>query len=73
MTPGYGTTSRSPSAERLYPANGFSGHGFQHGYAVGRYIAELIVSETSFLDLSRFGPERVIRGEPYPEQVGRII
>ena len=62
-----------PGVHGLYLANGFSGHGFQQGHAVGRYIAELMVGETPFLDLSRFGPERILRGEPYPEHVGRII
>jgi FAD-dependent oxidoreductase domain-containing protein 1 len=62
-----------PHIRGLYLANGFSGHGFQQGHAVGRYIAELMVGASPFLDLSRFGPERILRGEPYPEHVGRII
>jgi hypothetical protein len=32
-----------------------------------------MTGEVPFLDLSRFGPERIIRGEPYPEHAGRII
>ena len=62
-----------PGLEGLYLANGFSGHGFQQCHAVGRYIAELMTDESPFLDLTRFGPERILRGEPYPEHVGRII
>jgi len=62
-----------PGLDGLYLANGFSGHGFQQCHAVGRYIAELMTGETPFLDLSRFGPERIVSGEPYPEHVGRII
>jgi len=62
-----------PELSGLYLANGFSGHGFQQGHAVGRYIAELMTGQSPFLDLSRFGPERIIRGEPYPEHAGRII
>ena len=62
-----------PGLRGLYLANGFSGHGFQQGHAVGRYIAEFMTGQSPFLDLSRFGPERIIRGEPYPEHAGRII
>lgn len=62
-----------PEMKGLYLANGFSGHGFQQCHAVGRYIAELILGHQPFLDLSRFGPERIITGEPYPEHAGRII
>ena len=62
-----------PEIKGLYLANGFSGHGFQQCHAVGRYIAELMLGLTPFLDLGRFGPERILRDEPYPEHVGRII
>jgi FAD-dependent oxidoreductase domain-containing protein 1 len=62
-----------PEMKGLYLANGFSGHGFQQCHAVGRYIAELMLGHTTFLDLRRFGPERIIKGEPYPEHAGRII
>lgn len=62
-----------PEVKGLYLANGFSGHGFQQCHAVGRYIAELMLGHTPFLDLSRLGPERIIRDEPYPEHAGRII
>jgi glycine/D-amino acid oxidase-like deaminating enzyme len=62
-----------PEMKGLYLANGFSGHGFQQCHAVGRYLAELITGTTPFLDLGRFGPERIFRNEPYPEHAGRII
>lgn len=62
-----------PEVEGLYLANGFSGHGFQQCHAVGRYIAELMLGVTPFLDLSRLGPERILGNEPYPEHAGRII
>lgn len=62
-----------PAMKGLFLANGFSGHGFQQCHAVGRYIAELMQGHTPFMDLSRFGPERIIAGEPYPEHIGRII
>jgi FAD-dependent oxidoreductase domain-containing protein 1 len=62
-----------PEMSGLYLANGFSGHGFQQCHAVGRYIAESMLGLSPFLDLSRFGPDRVIAGEPYAEHSGRII
>lgn len=62
-----------PEMRGLYLANGFSGHGFQQCHAVGRYIAESMLGLTPFLDLSRFGPERILRDEPYPEHEGRSI
>ena len=53
----------------LHTIAGFSGHGMMHAPAAGRAIAELIV-HGSFrtLDLSRFGYERIERGEPYAEE-----
>jgi len=49
--------------------NGFSGHGFQQSPAMGRGISELIVHGAyRTLDLSPFGYERVVRGEPFVEQ-----
>jgi glycine/D-amino acid oxidase-like deaminating enzyme len=62
-----------PSMRGLYLANGFSGHGFQQCHAVGSYLAELITGKTPALDLSRFGPQRVLDRAPIPENPGRII
>ena len=62
-----------PEIKGLHLANGFSGHGFQQCHAVGRYIAELMLGLTPFLDLSRLGPERILRDEPYPEHAARTI
>lgn len=62
-----------PALSGLYLANGFSGHGFQQCFAVGRHLAELILGRSPSLDLGRFGPERILRNEPYPEHAGRII
>ncbi len=62
-----------PGIDGLYVAAGFSGHGFQHCHAMGRHLAELITGTAPSIDLSRFGPERVISGEPYAEHAGRII
>lgn len=62
-----------PEIDGLFLATGFSGHGFQHSPAMGRYIAELIVGVEPTLDLSRLGPGRIISGEPLFEHAGRII
>ncbi len=62
-----------PELRGLYLANGFSGHGFQQCHAVGRYVAELMLGLEPSLDLGRFGPERILANEPYPEHEGRII
>ena len=49
-----------PLIRGLYLASGFSGHGFQQGPAVGRYLAELILDLPHELDLSRLGPQRIL-------------
>jgi len=56
-----------PEVEGLYLANGLSGHGFQHGPAVGMVIAELILkgrAETIDIDplaLKRFKEGKMIK------------
>ncbi len=62
-----------PSIENLLVATGFSGHGYQHCHAMGRHLAELVTWSEPSIDLSRFGPERIISGAPYAEHAGRII
>ena len=62
-----------PELPGLFLANGFSGHGFQHSPAMGRHIAQLILGREPSLDLTRFGPQRIIDGTPVPEHAGRII
>ena len=56
-----------PEMKGFYFANGFSGHGLQQGPAVGRYITELILKRKVTLDLSRFGPQRIIEQKPVSE------
>jgi glycine/D-amino acid oxidase-like deaminating enzyme len=53
-----------PGLDGFYLANGFSGHGFQQCHAVGRYLAELITGCTPTLDLSIFGPQRILEKKP---------
>jgi len=43
-----------PEVEGFFCAVGFSGHGFQHGPAVGRLLSELILEGDTFIDLSPF-------------------
>lgn len=62
-----------PALRGLFVASGFSGHGFQQGPAVGRYLAEAILGLPHVLDLDRFGPRRCLTGEPVPEHAGRLI
>lgn len=62
-----------PHLKGFYLANGFSGHGFQHCPAVGRYLSELILELPHELDLSRLGPQRIIERQPLSEHEGRII
>ena len=55
---------RSPEMENFYFAIGFSGHGLQQSPAIGRALSELVTyGEYRTLDLTRFGYERVTRGE----------
>ncbi|MGF7158577.1 glycine/D-amino acid oxidase-like deaminating enzyme [Rhodoligotrophos appendicifer] len=56
---------RHPDFANLYLMNGSSGHGFQHGPASGRAIAELIVHGAyQTIDLTRLGYQRVTKHEP---------
>ena len=57
----------------LYLATGFSGHGFQHTPAMGRYLAELIVGRSPTIDLQRLNPSRAVEGRPLFEHAGRIV
>jgi sarcosine oxidase subunit beta len=43
-----------PEIEGFFCATGFSGHGFQHGPAVGRILSELILDGTTRFDISPF-------------------
>ena len=56
-----------PEVEGLFLANGFSGHGLQQAPAVGRYLAELVLMLPVSLDLSIFGPDRILANKPLGE------
>ena len=59
---------RTPAFQNFFLAVGFSGHGLQQSPAVGRALAELITFGTyRTIDLTRFGYERVLAGEPLRE------
>jgi len=49
-----------PELRGFYLANGFSGHGLQQAPAVSRYLMELIRQKPFSLDLSVFGPKRIL-------------
>jgi sarcosine oxidase subunit beta len=55
----------SPEIKGFYSAVGFSGHGFQHGPAAGRILAELITGGQTDFDLTPFAYDRFgkIRGK----------
>ncbi len=60
---------RHPAFQNLYLANGFSGHGLQQAPAVGRGIAEVILTgDWQSLDLSELDMRRVIAREPFLEK-----
>ena len=62
-----------PTVGGCFVATGFTGHGFQHTPAMGRYLAELITATNPTLDLSPLAPDRLIEGRPLLEHAGRII
>lgn len=51
-----------PNVKGFYNAIGFSGHGFQHGPAVGQILSDLIVHGSTALDLTPFFSERFTQG-----------
>ncbi|MCA9951923.1 MAG: FAD-binding oxidoreductase [Anaerolineales bacterium] len=62
-----------PGLSGLYLIGGFSGHGFQQCFAVGRYISELILDNTPTLDLSIFSPQRILDNSPVYENQHKLV
>jgi glycine/D-amino acid oxidase-like deaminating enzyme len=62
-----------PTLKGYYCANGFSGHGFQQCFAVGRYLAEMVLGKDHVLDLSIFSAQRVLDNQPVFENPARLI
>ncbi len=62
-----------PEITGLYLANGFSGHGFQQCFAVGRYLSECILGLPFSLDLTIFSPKRILENRPVGESRKRLI
>ncbi|MEO6063482.1 MAG: FAD-binding oxidoreductase [Thermoflexales bacterium] len=62
-----------PELQGFFLANGFSGHGFQQCHAVGRHMSELILGRPTTIDLSRFGPGRILSNTPVFESRRKII
>ena len=60
---------RWPGIENFHLAAGFSGHGLQQAPAVGRGLAEVILTGSyQTLDLSPLGPRRVLEDRPFLER-----
>jgi sarcosine oxidase subunit beta len=60
----------SPEVEGLFLSNGFSGHGFQHGPAVGMVMAELILNgRAQTIDINPLIPTRFQEGKLIKESL----
>jgi FAD-dependent oxidoreductase domain-containing protein 1 len=58
-----------PNIPNLFLMNGFSGHGLQQAPAVGRGIAEMLLTgRYQTLDLSDLGVARMLEGRPFAER-----
>jgi glycine/D-amino acid oxidase-like deaminating enzyme len=62
-----------PELKGFLLANGFSGHGFQQCFAIGRYLAEFILGKPHALDLSIFSPQRILNNKPVFESKRKLI
>ena len=64
-----GVVGRHPTADDIFVAAGFSGHGMQHSPGIGRGIAELIVDGAyTSLDLTPLAPDRIAAGRRLVER-----
>jgi sarcosine oxidase subunit beta len=61
---------KAPGVEGFFLANGFSGHGFQHGPATGLVMAELILNgRAETIDISALAPTRFREGKTIKESL----
>jgi len=61
---------KTPEIEGLFLANGFSGHGFQHGPAAGMVMAELILhGRAQTIDITPLTPTRFKEGKMIKESL----
>ena len=64
-----GIVGRHPACDNLYFANGFSGHGLQQCPAIGRGLAELILTgRWQTLDLEPLAFQRLLDNRPLLER-----
>jgi glycine/D-amino acid oxidase-like deaminating enzyme len=60
--------NRPGTADNLYLACGFSGHGVMHALGVGRALTELIrFGQYRTINLDRLGYQRIVDNQPYAE------
>ena len=58
-----------PAVPNLHVMSGFSGHGLQQSPAVGRGVAEhILTGGWQTIDLSDLSAERMVTGRPFPER-----
>lgn len=57
-----------PNIKGFYNAIGFSGHGFQHGPAVGQILSDLIIHGSTTLDMTPFHSDRFTQGPLHGEK-----
>jgi sarcosine oxidase subunit beta len=63
VSPDHNAMIGSAPIAGLHYATGFSGHGFMQSPAAGEHIAEVIVGQTTTLDLSSLSADRFVHGE----------
>jgi sarcosine oxidase subunit beta len=69
MTPDHrAIIDRAPGVERIWLANGFSGHGVMHAPATGRIVSDLILhGKTDAFDIAPLRATRFAEGDAVPE------
>ncbi len=62
-----------PELKGFIVVGGFSGHGFQQCFAVGSYLADVILERNPELDLSIFSPARILNNQPVYENAHKLV